>query len=285
MIARACAARRGTATAMAMATAVAACALLLLLDRAARASLTIARDPGVDGCVEADSYFPEDESDEAVQARRRCRLENFDRRLDEDQRRKAAAREQTQEQALETWMQKQQIPSRVFRRNSIDVYGSGGLTSYGLAVGGVLVPWLEGELWIGRRSVSDLVDAGYLVDSRSCFGGRLKWLMLSRGNLTPFVSLGAALCSASLQLNPNIIAAVGGNGEGSAHLATATGGAAWMSQSGVRVSFEYFFAKAFYTQATRDDPDRPLDDNLRAAWQQRLTSDGSGVRLQVGYAF
>jgi len=268
---------------------------MVLVSRAASAELTIDHEPGIDGCSEAAFYFPEDDSPEAQRARRRCRLERFERKLEDDRARDEAVRDTKREQTIAGWMDKQEIPVRVMHRNSVDLFLSGGLASYGVAVGGLLLPVLEAELWVGRRSVSESTATGFLWDSRTCLGGRFKWLTRSRGNLTPFASLGVAGCSAHLQSNSYNYGPVGlgfpdpgasnSAGDGAAHLVTASAGLAWMEKSGVRVSLEYVFAYAFYAQATLNDEARTEDANLRAAWESRLTSDRRGVRVQVGYAF
>jgi hypothetical protein len=247
-----------------------------------------------DGCAEAATYFPEDESAEATRARLRCRSETFARQLEEDRQRKEAEAENQRDKNLQTWMKKQEIPVRVMRRNSVDLYGSGGLTSYGVAGGWLLLPVLEAELWFGRRNVSQWISSGYFQDSRSCAGARFKWLMRNRGNLTPFASIGAADCWANVSFEPynfglpqdgSAPPATGGLGTAAAHVATASAGLAWMEKSGLRASFEYVYTYAFYDQATLDDMARTQDPNLRAAWSERLESDRGGVRLQVGYGF
>jgi hypothetical protein len=274
-------------------------ASMLLTTGGADASLTIDHISGADGCTEAATYFPEDEGPLARNARLRCRLEAFAQQREEERRRGEAAGDREREKTIETWIEKQEIPVRVLRRNSVDLFLSGGVASYGLALGGVLLPWLEGELWAGRRSVADSVPSGYLSDARTCLGGRFKWLFVKRGNLTPLVSLGAVGCSSDVQFqsygatptggpiflgdsaNPNL----GSTGQAVGHLATATAGLTWTEKAGLRISVEYLFAYAFYTQATLNDAAKTEDPNLRTAWEQRLTADRHGVRLQVGYAF
>ena len=269
-------------------------ASILLATGTADASLTIDHLSGADGCTEAATYFPEDDGPLARNARMRCRLETFAQQREDERRRGEAVGDREREKTIETWIQKQEIPVRVLRRNSVDLFVSGGVASYGAALGGVLLPWLEGELWIGRRSVAESVTSGYLSDVRNCLGGRFKWLFVKRGNLTPLISLGAVGCSADVQFqsygggpifqgdssNPNP-----GGGQAVGHLATATAGLTWMEKAGLRVSLEYMFAYAFYTQATLNDAAKTEDANLRTAWEQRLTADRFGVRLQVGYAF
>jgi hypothetical protein len=274
---------------------------MVLSAGAARASLTIDHQSGADGCTEAATYFPEDDSPEALRARRRCRLETFERKMDDDRVQKAIEVQGQHDKLLESWVQKQNIPVRVFKRNAVDAYVSGGVTSYGLAVGGVLLPWLEGELWIGRRNVNGDTLDGYFQDSRTCGGGRFKWLMLGHGNLTPFASLGAAGCAANMAFTsynygPTTGVGPGGPvfvgttftnlaGSGVGHLVTGSAGLAWMDKSGLRASLEYVFAYAFYSQATLNDMGHTQDPTLQKEWDDRLASDRGGVRLQVGYAF
>jgi hypothetical protein len=262
--------------------------------RQAHAVVDVDHQPGTDdGCAEAGTYFPEDESPQATRARLRCRSETFARQLEEDRQRKEAEAENQRENNLQTWMKKQEIPVRVMRRNAIDLYASGGLTSYGVAGGWVLLPVVEAELWIGRRNVSQWISSGYFQDSRTCAGARFKWLMRTRGNLTPFASIGAADCWANVSFEPYNFGgpfdapqpATGGLGTAAAHLATASGGVAWMEKSGIRASLEYVYSYAFYNQVTLDDAGRTEDPNMRAAWGERLDSDRGGFRLQVGYAF
>jgi hypothetical protein len=280
--------------ALIMAAPLAALPMVVVTSQA-RAAVEVDHQGSDDGCAEADTYFPEDESPEATRARLRCRSETFARQLEEDRQRKEAEAENQREKNLQTWMKKQEIPVRVMRRNSIDLYGSGGLTSYGIAVGWLLLPVLEAELWIGRRNVSQWISSGYLQDSRTCAGGRFKWLVRSRGNLTPFASIGAADCWANVSFEPYnfggpitdsaLPPVMGGLGTAAAHLATASAGLAWMEKSGLRASLEYVYTYAFYDQTTLDDPARTQDANMRAAWAERLESDRGGVRLQVGYGF
>ena len=263
------------------------------LARHARAEVSVQHQPGVDGCAEAGTYFPEDMGIQAQRARRRCRLETFESKLQDYQAQHEARSEREQEQNIETWMAKQEIPNRLLHRNSIDLLTGSGLTSYGLAVGGLFLPWLEAELWVGRRSRSAGTDSGALWDSRTCLGGRFKWLMRSRGNLTPVTSLGAAGCSANVHYDPYYInirsqgdtPPSSSSGDAAAHLVTGTAGLAWMEKSGFRASLEYLYSYAFYTQATLTDDMRTEDANLRALWESRLTSNRQGIRLQVGYAF
>ena len=283
--------RRGRALGMA---ALLAALPLVVASSPARAAVEVDHQGSDDGCAEADTYFPEDESPEATRARLRCRSETFARQLEEDRQRKEAEAENQRDKNLQTWMKKQEIPVRVMRRNSVDLYGGGGLTSYGIAVGWLLLPVLEAELWIGRRNVSQWISTGYFQDSRTCAGGRFKWLVRSRGNLTPFASIGAADCWANISFEPYNFGVpqdgsapppTGGLGTAAAHLATASAGLTWMEKSGLRASLEYVYTYAFYDQTTLDDAARTQDAGMRAAWGQRLESDRGGVRVQVGYGF
>jgi hypothetical protein len=260
---------------------------------AAAAAPGIDRQPGVEGCAEAATFAPDDQSAAAQQARRRCRLEMFDRKLQADQMRAVATQNAYQGQLIDTWMQKQLIPARLMRRNAVDVLIGTGLVSYGVAIAGVLLPNLEGEAWFGRRSVSAYSDSWSASDTRNCFGGQLKWLFFSRGNVTPFAGGGVAFCSASLQDSTFLVNAAfqssgapgDGGGDATAHLATGTAGLSWTDKSGFRASIAYVFAYAFYTQARTDDAMKTENDTLRNGWTDRLSAERHGVRFQVGYAF
>lgn len=277
--------------------ALAGAVSILIAAGPARAVVEVDHQPGADGCTEAATYFPEDEGPEATRARLRCRSEAFARQLEEGRQRKEAEADNQRERNLQTWMKKQEIPVRLMRRNAIDLYGSGGLTSYGVAGGWLLLPGLEAELWIGRRNVSAWITTGYFQDSRTCAGGRFKWMVRSKGNLTPFLSGGAADCWANVSYEPINFggqtfpggpvqpAVVGGLGTAAAQLVTASAGLAWMEKSGLRASLEYGYTYAFYSQTTLDDAAKTQDPNMRTAWSQRLESDRGGLRLQVGYAF
>ncbi len=266
---------------------------LVLAPGSAGAVTSLEHEPGGDSCAQAGTYFPEDQSDEAQRARLGCRRELFARQLEQDRERQEAATEDRREQNLEAWMRKQDVPVRAFRRNAVDFFGSGGLMSYGIASTWLLLPELDAELWWGRRNTSGYQAMGNFQDSRSCIGARLKWLMRSKGNLTPLASLGAADCWANVALESfgfsngpgDFVPPSNAIGTATAHVATATLGLTWMHSSGLRASFEYLYSYAFYTQATDNDEARTLDAGLRAYWEQRLTSDRGGVRLQVGYAF
>jgi hypothetical protein len=280
---------------------LAAAASVLLTARAARAELTIDHDPAASGCDEAAAYFPEDESPPARRARERCRLENFEQRIEAEHRQQEIQADDTREKLVESWLEKQAVPVRVFRRYSIDGYLGGGVTTYGLAASGVLLPWLEAELSVGRRDLTGLVNGGTasFQDSRTCLGGRFKWLMFSRGNVTPFASVGVFDCSANVQLTsfgptpygqglpgtPNTQPAGPSAGNAAAHLVGAGGGITWTDKSGLRASAEYIFTYAFYTQGVLNDAMHTLDPNLAGAWTDRLATERNGFRIQVGYAF
>jgi hypothetical protein len=282
-------------------TALAAGSMSILLAAGdARATLSYEHQPAVDGCTEAATYFPEDDSPEARRARIRCRRETFAQRLEDEREQDEAVRDQEIDKNVESWLNKQEIPVRVMRRNSVDLFGSGGLASYGVAVGWLLFPALEAEVWLGRRNVAasffNATMAGYMQDSRTCVGGRFKWMMRSRGNLTPFASIGAADCWANVRYDPYNSGPIfpGDNnpqpqnsaaGTAAAHVATGSVGLAWMEKSGLRASLEYMLDYAFYSQATLDDQARTQDANLHAAWDERLSGDRKGFRIQVGYAF
>jgi hypothetical protein len=277
--------------------AVAAVALaagaLLVTARPARAELTIDHEPGGGGCDEAATYFPEDQSRAAIHARQRCRLETFEHRMQYERLHKEIQAENERDKLVQAWLDKQEIPVRVFKRVSLDGYLGGGITTYGLAGGVVMLPWLEAELSIGRRDVDGVVNAGYFQDSRTCWGGRFKFDLRSRGNLTPFISSGVFFCNANVALNsfgttfgptgtPNVS---NGNGTANAHLLGAGAGMSYMDKSGLHASLEYIFTYAFYTQATLSDTVHTEDPNLTSAWSDRLGSEQNGFRVQVGYAF
>ena len=276
--------------------AVAAGAVLLAAPRPARAELTIDHEPGSGGCAEAATYFPEDQSREATRARQRCRLERFEQRIEQDRLQKEIQAENDRDKLVQTWMDKQDIPVRVFRRIAVDGYLGGGVTTYGIAASAVMLPWLEFELSVGRRDLDGSVSNGYLQDSRTAWGGRFKFLLRGRGNLTPFLSSGLFFCNANVagtlysQAPPTsgpggFGSATNDNGTANAHLFGTGGGLAWMDKSGFRASVEYIFTYAFYTQATLNDATHTEDANLTTAWTDRLSSAHHGFRVQVGYAF
>jgi hypothetical protein len=275
------------------AIALAAGAQMVVAARPARAELTIDHEPGGGGCEEAATYFPEDQSRAAVHARQRCRLETFEQRLQNDRLQKEIQAENERDKLVQSWLDKQEIPVRVFKRVSLDGYLGGGITTYGLAVGAVMLPWLEAELSIGRRDVDGLVSAGYFQDSRTCWGGRFKFDLRSRGNLTPFISSGVFFCNANVALNSfggiapggGSISPTNGNGTANAHLVGAGAGMAYMDKTGLHASVEYIFTYAFYTQATLGDTAHTEDPNLTSAWSDRLGTEQNGFRVQVGYAF
>jgi len=149
---------------------------LLLAARAASATLSAEHEVDIDPCVAAESYFPEDQSPEAARARRRCRMAKLERAQAEQEAWADVQDRERQLRAMAAWTQKQGIPNRVMRRNAIDGFLSTGIASYGVALSGVLFPWLEGELWVGRGTDSD--NGTHIGNRRNCLGGRLKWLML-----------------------------------------------------------------------------------------------------------
>jgi hypothetical protein len=265
---------------------------LLLAARTAGATLSAERVPDVDPCVLADSYFPEDQSPEAARARRRCRMAKLERAQAEQEAWAETADRQRQERALAAWTQKAGIPNRVMRRNSIDGLVGSGIVSYGVAVGGIIVPSLEAELWLGRATDPQVItytDNPGVGNKRNCLGGRAKWLMLDY-NVTPFFGIGVAGCLATLdppyRIDPNsgnLISTSGGSG--AAHFVTGSVGLTWTEKSGFRLSAEYIFSYAFYTQAQDSAPPQTQDEILRQAWETQLAGTRHGIRLQVGYAF
>ena len=188
----------------------------------------------------------------------------------------------------------------MFRRIWVDGYLGGGVTTYGLAAGAVILPWLEAELSLGRRDLNGMIDlnnnSAYFQDSRTCWGGRFKGLMRSRGNVTPFISAGVFFCDANAALTvygPNILTPGGStniapgtsNGSAGAHLVGAGAGVSWTDNSGLHASLEYLFTYAFYAQAVLADMNHTEDTNLTTAWSDRLGTERNGFRVQVGYAF
>ncbi len=268
---------------------------LLLAARPARAELTVDHEAGTGGCLEAVNYSPEDQSRPATRARQRCRLETFEQRMESDRLQKEVQAETDRDKLIQSWIAKQEIPIRVFRRVAIDGYLGGGVTTYGLAASVVLLPWLEAELSLGRRDLNGSITNGYFQDSRTCWGGRFKWLMSNHGNLTPFASMGAFFCNANTALMSYNTGPVSSgttfqgsgqsNGTANAHLIAAGAGLAYMDKSGLRASVEYIFSYAFYTQATLDDMAHTEDPGLTTAWSDRLATERHGFRVQVGYAF
>ncbi len=272
---------------------LAASAVLLVAASPARAELTIDHDPGSGGCVEAAGYFPEDQSREATRARQRCRLELFDERMENDRTQKEGQSEKDRDKIVQSWMDKQNIPARVFRRIWLDGYLGGGVTTYGLAAGVVILPWLEAELSLGRRDLDGFINnsAAFFQDSRTCWGGRFKGLMRGRGNVTPFVSAGVFFCDANTALTSYTTTFTGAgpggpsSGSAAAHLVGAGGGVTWTDNSGLHASLEYIFTYAFYSQAVLNDMNHTEDPNLTTAWSDRLATERNGFRVQVGYAF
>ncbi len=245
--------------------------------------------------MEAATYFPEDQSREASRARQRCRLETFQQRMENDRLQKEIQAENDRDKLVQSWLDKQEIPVRVFKRVALDGYLGGGITTYGLAAAAVLLPWLEFELSLGRRDVNGSINTGYFQDSRTCFGGRFKFDLRNRGNLTPFISSGLFFCNANVALNSyNTLTGAGpinpggtssGNGTAEAHLVGAGLGMSWMDKSGLHAGVEYIFTYAFYTQGVLNDAMHTLDPNLAGAWTDRLATEQNGFRVQVGYAF
>ena len=281
---------------VAAAIAVVAGAVLLVAARPARGELTIDHEPGSGACAEAATYFPEDESLEATRARQRCRLETFAQHIEQERVQREIQAENDRDKLVQAWMDKQNIPVRVFRRIAVDGYLGGGVTTYGLAASAVMLPWLEAELSVGRRDLDGGVSNGYLQDSRTCWGGRFKFYLSGHGNLSPFLSSGLFFCNANVAgtlytpaPTTNGPGGFGGasndNGTANAHLLGAGGGLAWMDKSGFRASVDYIFTYAFYSQATLDDATHTEDANLTTAWTDRLSSEHHGFRAQVGYAF
>lgn len=271
--------------------------LSVVASRPARAEVTVDYESGSGACQEAAGYFPEDDSVEATRARQRCRLDTFAERSENDRVQKEMQAQNDREKLVQTWIDKQNIPARVFRRIWLDGYLGGGITTYGLAAGVVILPWLEAELSLGRRDLNGLINNGdaYFQDSRTCWGGRFKGLMRSHGNVTPFASAGVFFCDANAALTTygTGIVAPGGtfnpggtsNGSAGAHLLAGGAGVTWTDNSGLHASLEYIFTYAFYSQAVLADMNHTEDTNLTSAWTDRLGTERNGFRVQVGYAF
>ena len=275
----------------------AATAALLVAAAPARAELTVDHEPGSGGCVEAAGYFPEDQSREATRARQRCRLELFDQRIENDRTQKEAQADKDRDKIVQSWMDKQNVPARIFSRIWLDGYLGGGVTTYGLAGGVVILPWLEAELSMGRRDLDGYINNGtaFFQDSRTCWGGRFKGYAGPRQR--DAVRLGGRVLlrrNAALTSYGNITTFPGAGptgangpsaGSATAHLVGAGGGVTWTDNSGLHASLEYIFSYAFYSQAVLNDMNHTEDSNLTTAWSDRLATERNGFRVQVGYAF
>jgi hypothetical protein len=267
--------------------AAALAALATAGPRAARAALTVDRVPDLDPCVEAASYPDEDQSPEAAHARRRCRLEEAERKKMLDRQWADWNEWPKREKAMQTWIEQQGLPARVQRPNAADGFLGTGVAHYGLAVAGVFWPNLEGELWGGWGSSAHVNGSGDLHDDRRCLGLRAKWLPIERGNVTPFLAAGAAGCLASLSLFSFNSTAHGDTfgADGVGHFATGSAGLTVTTSVGVRFSLEYIFMWAYYVQASQGTGQRMHDPVLRDAFRDTLAANRHGVRFQVGYAF
>jgi len=257
----------------------------LLPSRRAAAVLSMERVPELPPCADAASYPEGDDSPAAEHARRRCRLEQLEQRKNYERQWAAWVAWNQQKQTTQAWMDRVGIPARVTRRYAVDGFLATGFSHYGVTVAGILLPSLEAEVWLGFGNAENASNVGDLHDDRRCLGGRLKWLPIERGNLTPFFAGGAAGCTATLQFISFTGQGGGSDGSGVTHALTASLGATWTTTMGLRFSLEYIFAWAFYVQASDNTGAHPHDPMMQAAFENTLASDRHGVRFQVGYAF
>ncbi len=249
--------------------------------------------PGQDPCVEAAAFDAAADSAEAERARRRCRLQTFNRKLAFERQ----AKEAEQAKARELWLKDYVAahrPVRDVRSFGVDGFLGVGLAAYGLAAVWIPATALEVEPWIGW-SEGSFVDfaigsdaalvSGDVQDSRFVVGARAKWL-IRPSNLTPFVSGGVGAAWADIQAR----AYRGGGpdwrtGSGRAHLLTASAGMQYTTSGGIRLAAEYFVGWPFYSQAWTNEDHSPHDEELRLMWRAKLDDDRHGLRAQVGFGF
>jgi hypothetical protein len=250
----------------------------------ARAQRFLERVDG-DACQQAATYDTDDESPSAMHARRACRLQTFSERLTSERRSRVAAGEQKRVADAQTWVENHE-PARVVRPIAVGLFAGSGIASYGVGITWVVLRRLALDGWIGRRhidwsnSVSSSGSANY---TSKAAGVGVRWFFNDLA-LSPTVGTGFETTSADIQVQtgapdfPFIL------GSGRAHLVHASAGLELAYQA-LRVSLEYVYAYAFYTQANKNDDAKTPDNDLRRVWQDSVDAGRDGVRFLVGYAF
>jgi hypothetical protein len=238
-----------------------------------------------DPCLDASTFDQEDQSREAQHARRACRLQRLTERLAAERRARLLATEQRHVAEVQNWVETS-LPSRVSRPLSVALFAGTGLSSYGVALDWAVLSRLELGVWLGGRGISkdqNVSSTGQANYNRAVVGAGGRFYF-SPGEFSPFVGGGFAIARTDMQaiFNSNPSALVEGTAR--AHFLTAAAGLE-LARRALRISLEYFFSYAFYTQANDNDPLLTEDVNLRRVWQDSLDGDRHGLRIQVGYAF
>jgi len=259
---------------------------LLMQARAARA-WSFAEEVPEDPCARARSYEPQDHSEQAQHARRSCRLQAFDRQLNEARRQELASEQRSREAWVQTWVEKTQ-PARVIHPMAIEGFVGSGIVNYGLTFSWDVLRHLELGAHLGQRQMSCVDQTfGTTADcTRTTWGAGARWFLLDK-NFAPFV--GAAFSSTSAPLKIVHQDQQTGQtdflqGNGRAHSAGLSAGFQF-AYSYVRVSLEYIYEYLFYTGASKNDMQLTPSEDLRKIWEDSLKQDQHGVRLQVGLAF
>jgi hypothetical protein len=271
---------------MARRRALVGVALLVVGGRSQARAQTFVERVDDDVCQQAATYDTDDQGPDATRARRACRLQRFSQRLTAERRASVMAGEQKRAADAQAWVESHE-PTRVVRPIAVGLFVGSGIATYGLGVSWTMLRRLALDGWVGGRRVtfSDYFSGNGSADYTSKTAGvGLRWFFNDL-NVSPYVGAGFETTSADLQaqtFSTNDFRYI--NGSARAHVVQGSAGLE-VAYQGLRVSLEYAYAYAFYTQANDNDDAKTPDTALRQIWQDSVDAARNGVRFQVGYAF
>jgi hypothetical protein len=242
-----------------------------------------------DACLEARRFERSDDSPAAQHARRACRLQQFDARLDDERQQQVAAQVDQRNARVEKWLETTQS-ARVVHPLAVEGFTGTGLASYGLAISYMALRQLEFAALIGWRTVSyadadpTALGAAEYKDRTLAVTGR--WYLADRP-LTPFVGAGLGLTTADLEVSwygRDGTSASEYQGQARGHSMSAQGGVQLATRN-LRLSLEYVFQYVFFTGANLDDMTKTPNEQMRAVWLETLNDHRHGIQVRVGYAF
>jgi hypothetical protein len=259
-----------------------------LLAPAARAQSFVQRVAG-DACEQARSFDRADASPEAQEARRACRLQQFEQRLTAERAELVAKQVQERDARVQKWLEMTQ-PGRVLHPLAFEGFTSTGLASYGLLLSYMALRQLEFAASIGYRNVgyadSNLTGIGTATYKSRTLAFTSRWYATTR-ELSPFIGAGIGVTNA----NPDVLwygkdGTVPANYQGSArgHSMSAHVGLQ-LAVRNLRLSLEYALQYVFFTGASLNDMTKTPNEQMRAVWQQTLDDHRHGVVFRVGYAY
>jgi len=264
-------------------------AAALLPAPAARAQSFVQRVTG-DACDQARSFDRGDGSPEAQEARRACRLVQFERRLQVEREQQVATQVEERDARVEKWMETTQ-PARVIHPLALELYTGTGLASYGLVLSYMALSQLEFAVSVGWRTVgyldSDPSESGTADYKDRTLAFTSRWFASGTRNLSPFVGAGLASTTADLDVfwngSKDGSSAMALSGRARGHSMSAHAGLQ-LAVRNLRLSLEYVFQYVFFTGADTT-MDKVPSEQMRIVWQETLDHHRHGVVFRVGFAY